>query len=164
MLMYLLLIPSSEPRQFITYISSLINGTPTDMDSCVQQYGWAGRDGSHGTGLLLYNAKQCTNIDMDMKSYLGNTDLCRRYQILKAYNANPASICKHVCCDLCSNSSTCDANLCSLHDHPYFESVVRSFSSDSSDSPDSPSSDSDWSWNKFYIVHWLKMKTLHFIF
>ncbi|XP_052778119.1 ATP-dependent DNA helicase RecQ-like [Mya arenaria] len=49
-------------------------GPPADMDSFVQQYGRAGRDGSFATGLLIYNAKQCKKNDMDMKNYLDSPD------------------------------------------------------------------------------------------
>lgn len=123
-------------------VKHVINfGPPSDMDSFVQQYGRAGRDGSSATALLVYNGKQCRNIDSDMKDYLDNKSRCRRQQILQAYNAKPSSMCGHLCCDLCTDSCNCGDGSCLLHNHPYFECNLPSFSSESSDSS---LSDSDW--------------------
>ena len=62
-------------------------GPPKDMDSFVQEFGRAGRDGKTSMALLLFHGKQCENLDNDMKTYVTNTDQCRRKCLLSAYNS-----------------------------------------------------------------------------
>lgn len=103
-------------------VKGVINyGPPKDMDSFVQQFGRAGRDGGQATALLLYNAKQCRNIDSDMKEYISNISECRRDKLLSFYNATSSpNISKHACCDICAKTCSCD-NICPNVLHSYFE-------------------------------------------
>lgn len=110
-------------------------GPPKDMDSFVQEFGRAGRDGRTSMALLLFNGKQCKNLDSDMKNYVTNTDQCRRECLLNAYNCKPSSCVKHLCCDVCDKSCNCD-NDCSEYQHPYFEYVLSDISSSDSDDVD----------------------------
>ena len=118
-------------------VYNVINyGPPKDMDSFVQEFGRAGRDGKTSMALLLFHGKQCKNLDSDMKTYVTNTDQCRRECLLSAYNSKPTSCIKHLCCDVCDKSCDCNNN-CSNYQHPFFEFVPSDISS--SDSLDSDS-------------------------
>lgn len=103
-------------------ITSVINyGPPKDMDSFLQQFGRAGRDGTQATGLLLFNAKQCRNLDPEMREYINNTSRCRREILLSVYNATcPPTLVRHACCDICSKKCPCTSE-CQNIMHPYFQ-------------------------------------------
>ncbi|KAK3104602.1 hypothetical protein FSP39_005949 [Pinctada imbricata] len=107
-------------------------GPPKDMDAFVQQFGRVGRDGVQSKALLLYNGKQCKNVDSDMKAYLSNVHLCRRKCLLEAYNAQPSVTVKHMCCDICSKECACGEPECDTLSSPYSENVA-SQSSDMSE-------------------------------
>lgn len=119
-------------------VNSVINfGPPKDMDSFVQQFGRAGRDGRQASALLMFNGKQCRKIDADMKSYISNTSECRRAVILKAYNSKPSTdLYKHLCCDLCTKICECNNTDCASYIHPFFEFTVEDYSSTSDSSCD----------------------------
>ena len=114
-------------------VNNVINfGPPKDMDTFVQQFGRAGRDGSTAMAILIYNGRQCRNLDSDMKEYVLNTDKCRRMLLLSAYNAHPLEArVRHLCCDICSVDCSCGNENCSKYNHPYC-----SFEEDSSSSED----------------------------
>lgn len=103
-------------------VQNVINfGPPKDMDTFVQQFGRAGRDGSMAMAILLYNGRQCKDLDSDMKEYVTNTEECRRKSVLSAYNAKPREErIKHLCCDICSISCNCASENCSKYAHPYY--------------------------------------------
>ena len=102
-------------------VQNVINfGPPKDMDTFVQQFGRAGRDGSNAMAILLYNGGQCKNLDSDMKEYVRNTEECRRKSVLSAYNAKPCEErIKHLCCEICSACCNCESDSCSKYEHPY---------------------------------------------
>ena len=121
-------------------VNDVINfGPPKDMDTFVQQFGRAGRDGSSAMAILIYNGRQCRNLDSDMKDYVLNTDKCRRESLLSAYNAQPCEDrVMHLCCDICSLDCICGNDNCSEYNHPYC-----SFEEDSSSSEDEIFSDNE---------------------
>lgn len=101
-------------------ITTVVNyGPPKDMDSFIQQFGRAGRDGTQATALLLYNPRQCRNLDPEMTEYINNTSTCRRKILLSFYNANCPSIVRHACCDICAVNCPC-ASDCPNIEHPFF--------------------------------------------
>lgn len=51
-------------------------GCPRDMDTFVQQYDRAGRDGGYGMSLLIYTKRDVKNMDDDMKLYVNNKRNC----------------------------------------------------------------------------------------
>ncbi|XP_048763913.1 probable ATP-dependent DNA helicase RecS [Ostrea edulis] len=112
-------------------------GPPKDMDSFVQQLGRAGRDGSQtAMALLLYNSRQCKNLDDDMKKYIDNSDKCRRQVMLSAYNYDPAeNRVKHLCCDICNASCSCGKDNCNDYEHSFMDyEELQETSSDNSES------------------------------
>jgi ATP-dependent DNA helicase RecQ len=122
-------------------VNSIIHvGPPKDMDSFVQQFGRSGRDGSQAMSLLLYSSKQCKKLDEDMTSYI-STDTCRRKLLLSSYNAEPPKLCKHMCCDICTKTCSCED--CSKFNHPFFEYAVPCYESQSSSDSDICDSDDD---------------------
>ena len=44
-------------------------GPPKEMDTFVQQFGRAGRDGGQATSLLLYISKQCRKLGSDIPNF-----------------------------------------------------------------------------------------------
>lgn len=53
--------------------------------------------------LLVYNGRQCRNLDEDMKLYINNDSNCRREILLRSYNATPNNErYGHACCDICA--------------------------------------------------------------
>lgn len=64
-------------------------GCPTDMDSFVQQYGRAGKDGGYSVFMLIYTKWDVKLIDSDMKLYIENETSCRREIILSCYKSKP---------------------------------------------------------------------------
>lgn len=91
------------------------------MDSFVQQIGGAGRDTpTTAMALLVYNGRQCRNLDEDMKLYINNDSKCRREILLRSYNATPNNErYGHACCDICAKDCKCDKGDCNSFDHPY---------------------------------------------
>jgi ATP-dependent DNA helicase RecQ len=81
-------------------ITQVINyGPPQEMDSLLQQIGRACRDGSQGTHMLLYCAKQLRNCEPDMLAFVKSTD-CLRRQLLLPYNSSPTIDKSHKCCQV----------------------------------------------------------------
>jgi len=130
-------------------VTSVVNyGPPKDMDTFIQQIGRAGREGTQATAVLLYNAKQCKDLDSDMKKYVSNSSQCRRKVLLSAYNVeSEATLVKHACCDICAKTCSCEVE-CPDIKHPYFEIASQtefsnSSESDASDGIENLFSDSD---------------------
>ncbi|XP_052678559.1 uncharacterized protein LOC128159483 [Crassostrea angulata] len=112
-------------------------GPPKDMDGFVQQFGRAGRDGGVAMALLLFNGKQCRNLDEDMKTYTQNKETCRRDIILSAYKSksDPKRL-RHMCCDICDVQYDCNSTDCSNFKHPFYKYELPVCSSDSDNSAD----------------------------
>ncbi|XP_061171628.1 uncharacterized protein LOC133181101 [Saccostrea echinata] len=122
-------------------------GCPRDMDTFVQQYGRAGRDGGSAMSLLIYTKHDIKCIDDDMKLYVKNETICRRENILSSYKSKPAmDRDMHMCCDICDKKCHVkDCEKCSLAQHPYYKTQFPAFSSDSSSQDDHDLfTDSDW--------------------
>jgi len=90
--------------------------------------------------LLLYSSKQCKTLDEDMTSYI-SPDTCRRKLLLSSYNAEPPKLCKHMCCEICTKTCSCED--CSKFNHPFFEYTIPCYESQSSSDCDTCDSDDD---------------------
>lgn len=65
--------------------------------------------------LLVYNGRQCRNLDEDMKLYINNDSNCRREILLRSYNATPNNErYGHACCDICAKDCKCDKGDCNM--------------------------------------------------
>lgn len=118
-------------------------GPPKDMDSLVQQLGRAGRDGHSAKAMMLFNAKQCRNVDADIVKYIKNADVCRREVMLSAYNNEPdKKRVYHLCCDICTSKCPCDDTDCKDFDH-FFNAVEEEPDFSSVSASDSETSDID---------------------
>lgn len=140
-----ILIATSAAGMGVNYkgVNNVIHfGPPKDMDSFVQQLGRVGRESNqHAMAMLLYNGRQCRNLDSDMKSYIQSENIFRRGVMLAAYNAKPLPDCvKHLCCDNCTGSCKCGSGDCGTFEHLYNKVKLPEFSSESeSDSDDNDS-------------------------
>ena len=103
---------------------------PASLSNYVQESGRAGRDNQASQAILFYSAKEfgvrkanitkaATNRNElkqleAMKEYCENTELCRRFCILKHFNgiAKPKDECsvltKHECCNICLPLCKCE--------------------------------------------------------
>jgi ATP-dependent DNA helicase RecQ len=71
-------------------VTSVLNfGPPQELDTLVQHIGRAGRDGSQSMHLLLYCGRQLRKVDVEVLTYLRNSNTCRRKVLLRAYQAEP---------------------------------------------------------------------------
>ena len=90
-------------------------GPPPDIESYVQAFGRAGRDGEQSEALLMYHGHQlrlCTPVMLD---YL-KAETCRRLKILALFGdtniGTNGVVPKHLCCDICAKDCECDDKVC----------------------------------------------------
>lgn len=82
-------------------------GSPSDIETYVQETGRAGRDGNPAKAHLFYGNNRY--VDEDMKEYCSNQNICRRKCILEHFDGTEViaedqdCACTCVCCDVCAN-------------------------------------------------------------
>ncbi|KAK3098480.1 hypothetical protein FSP39_019865 [Pinctada imbricata] len=131
-------------------VANTINfGCPRDMDSFVQQYGRAGRDGGNAMSILIFTKRDIRSVDDDMKLYVQNESHCRRETILSAYKCKPLTDRNvHMCCDICAKKCQVkDCEECCVSQHPFYNTKLPAYDSTSSDDDDDDDVYSDAEWD-----------------
>ncbi|KAI8482870.1 hypothetical protein Bbelb_394050 [Branchiostoma belcheri] len=127
-------------------VDNVVNfGPPQELNTLLQQQGWAGREGGQAHHLLIFNNRQLRNLDTEMLIYVRNEDsVCRRHLLLSHYDAccdEERSL--HACCDICTASCTCGTPGCKQFNH-----IAHSEDDDNS----STSSDSDEESETYHVT------------
>lgn len=91
-------------------------GPPSDIESYIQEFGRAGRDGNQSEALLMFHGRQLHHCTPEMLEYLKSTS-CRRSKLLELFDKSTAgnqsfSRVKHLCCDVCALECTCESINC----------------------------------------------------
>lgn len=89
-------------------------GPPNDIESYVQAFGRAGRDGAHSEALLLFHGRQLRLCEPEMLDFVKSTT-CRREKILAFFDdtsENSRVFPNHLCCDVCANDCQCGETEC----------------------------------------------------
>ena len=85
-------------------------GPSDDLESYIQEIGRAGRNGAISYATLLVTSKWKRYVDDSMRSYIENTEKCRRkvlFSEMEGYvSVTLERLC--LCCDLCKNSCVCN--------------------------------------------------------
>ncbi len=101
-------------RQVIHY------GSPSDVESYVQETGRAGRDGLPSMAVLLTNVGRTRHMEKSMSEYVTNETVCRRDILFNNFDnysrAYSGPLC--LCCDVCAKSCTC--SMCSINHSSFF--------------------------------------------
>jgi superfamily II DNA helicase RecQ len=97
-------------------VNKIIHFRPSKNIECyVLESGHAGRDGSPGECILLYNGLLSTHCSRDMKELLHDETGCRRELLLKPFGFIPVPVSnKHTSCDNCSKTCNCDTTGCPI--------------------------------------------------
>ena len=112
-------------------------GPPKDLDGFIQQIGRAGRNGTQSYHVLIYNSRHLRKVDSDMLEYVKNIDVCRRQQLLSAYDSVPKkNFSKHLCCDLCAKQCKCNDDDCKSYTSLFMNYRFNSEYESSSESDD----------------------------
>lgn len=86
-------------------------GPPNDLESYVQQAGYAGRDSKPSLSLLLRKMKRGRYIDRCVSDYISNDSVCRRDTLFANFDGYTRSfsgpLC--LCCDICSKTCICSS-------------------------------------------------------
>ena len=88
-------------------------GPPDSIETYMQETGRAGRDGLNSKAVLYFNTTdlKATHIQLDMKAYCKNSEVCRRNLLLKDFEI-PQSNEMHIplcqCCDICRTTCQCE--------------------------------------------------------
>ena len=91
----------------------ILIGPPCSLKAYYQETGRFGRDGQLSEAILYYNNKDVgknnTAMQDEMQSFCLSTDICLRYQLLKALDVEHNSPTKlmHECCSVCMVKCTC---------------------------------------------------------
>jgi ATP-dependent DNA helicase RecQ len=95
-------------------VNKIIHFGPSKNIECyVQESGRAGRDGTVGECILLYNGLLSTHCSRDMKELLHDENACRRELLLKPFGFIPVPVNhKHTCCDNCAKTCNCGTARC----------------------------------------------------
>ena len=89
-------------------------GPPNDIESYVQAFGRAGRDGGNSEAVLLFHGRQLRLCDPEMLDFIKCTT-CRREKILAFFddgNESNKVIPSHLCCDICAKDCQCGQAEC----------------------------------------------------
>ena len=87
---------------------------PTKIESYVQAFGRAGRDGTNSEALLLFHGRQLRLCEPEMLDFVKCTT-CRREKILAFFDdtsENTRVIPNHLCCDICAKDCQCGETEC----------------------------------------------------
>ena len=91
-------------------VNCIVNyGPPRDLESYMQAFGRAGRDGSDAHSIILYHGSQMIGLNENMRDYITHISSCRRVKLLALYDrveVQPLTP-KHACCDVCALSCDC---------------------------------------------------------
>ena len=91
-------------------VNLIVNyGPPREIESYMQAFGRAGRDGSEAHSIILYHGAQRVGLTQNMRDYVLNDSSCRRVKLLALYDREEVKPLtpKHACCDFCANSCNC---------------------------------------------------------
>ena len=86
-------------------------GSPSDIESYIQEIGRAGRDSLQSVAFLCYRSYDLATIrDEDLKFHIINSDKkCRRQLLMSLFNEESIGLeIGHLCCDVCSSKCKCD--------------------------------------------------------
>ena len=86
-------------------------GAPGDLEQYLQETGRAGRDSLPAVATLFYKpADLAHNVELPMKEYCRNKDICRRQLLLSQFDGtddSSAPLRDCMCCDICSHKCKC---------------------------------------------------------
>lgn len=89
-------------------------GPSKNIEACIQETGWAGRDGKQSVAFIIYQGLFLNHVDKDMKHYV-KTSECRQKTLLRNFDgtstlSSPEPM--HMCCDNCAADCKCGASDC----------------------------------------------------
>ena len=88
-------------------------GSPSDIESYVQECGRAGRNSQPAQAVLFWKkADFRTYCTKDMQSYCTGNDVCRRARLMSYFDCTYDSNNDCSCCDVCSRNFHCDKCNC----------------------------------------------------
>lgn len=89
-------------------------GPPNNMESYIQAFGMAGRDGKNSEALLLFHGHQLSLCEPEMLDFI-KSDTCRRKKMLEQFDdidGNQGITPNHLCCDVCAQDCQCGERGC----------------------------------------------------
>ena len=97
-------------------------GPPSDIESYVQGFGRAGRDGMDSEALVLFHGRQLRLCEPEMLDFV-KCDTCRRVKSLAFFDDtgdNRGIVPKHLCCDICARDCECGETECNNYEKSMF--------------------------------------------